>query len=164
MVCESPPADVIREPEQERAYQALIDNEKMARAIIEEALDAFVQTDGNCVVLNWSPHAEALMGWTREEAVGRSVEKLLFPESLWVGHRQWIDHFLSEASGDAAGGRYETPLLHKNGSEFFAEVSLTALRSGRGLHHQRLRQGHHRKSAPRKNNCSRRRRWNRSGN
>ena len=126
------PADVSREPEQERAYQALIDNEKMARAIIEEALDAFVQTDGSCVVLNWSPHAEALMGWTREEAVGCSVEKLLFPESLWVGHRQWVDRFLSEATGDAAGGRYETPLLHKDGSEFFAEVSLTALRSRDG--------------------------------
>ena len=125
-------ADVRREPEQERAYQTLIDNEKMARAIIEEALDAFVQTDGCCVVLNWSPHAEALMGWTREEAVGRSVEKLLFPESLWVGHRQWIDRFLSEAKGEAVGGRYETPLLHKDGSEFFAEVSLTALRRSEG--------------------------------
>ena len=66
------PADARREPEQERAYQTLIDNEKMARAIIEEALDAFVQTDGSCVVLNWSPHAEALMGWTHEEAIGRS--------------------------------------------------------------------------------------------
>ncbi len=102
------PAEVRREPEEERAYQTLIDNEKMARAIIEEALDAFVQTDGNCVVLNWSPHAEALMGWTREEAIGRSVEKLLFPESLWVGHRQWIDQFLSQAKGEAAGGRYRS--------------------------------------------------------
>jgi PAS domain S-box-containing protein len=125
-------AHVRQEPEQERSYQTLIDNEKMARAIIEEALDAFVQTDGNCVVLNWSPHAEALMGWTREEAIGHSVEKLLFPKSLWAGHRQWVDHFLSEASGKAAGGRYETPLLHKDGREFFAEVSLTALPSGEG--------------------------------
>ncbi len=120
------------ETEQDRAYQILIDNEKMARAVIEEALDAFVQTDGSCVVLNWSPHAEALMGWTREEAIGHSVEKLLFPESLWVGHRQWIDRFLSEAKGDAAVGRYETPLLRKDGSEFFAEVSLTALRRNEG--------------------------------
>jgi len=126
-------ANVRRWPEEERAYQTLIDNEKMARAIIEEALDAFVQTDGNCVVLNWSPHAEALMGWTREEAMGLSVEKLLFPESLWVGHRQWIDRFLSEAVGEAAGGRYETPLLRKDGSEFFAEVSLTALRRNDGF-------------------------------
>ena len=78
-------ADVRSGPEEERAYQTLIDNEKMARAIIEEALDAFVQTDGNCVVLDWSPHAEGLMGWTREEAVGLGVEKLLFPELLWIG-------------------------------------------------------------------------------
>ena len=126
------PAVVRDEPEQARAYQALIDNEKMARAIIEEALDAFVQTDGDCIVLNWSPHAEALMGWTREEAIGRSVEKLLFPESLWVGHRQWIDQFLSQVVGEAIGGRYETPLLRKDGSEFFAEVSLTALRRNEG--------------------------------
>jgi signal transduction histidine kinase/CheY-like chemotaxis protein len=47
-------------------------------------------------------------------------------------HRQWVDRFLSEAPGDAAGGRYETPLLHKDGHEFFAEVSLTALRRGEG--------------------------------
>ena len=104
----------------------------MAQAIVENALDAFVQTDGSCVILDWSPHAEALMGWTRAEALGRSVEELVFPEAQRPVHRQWVDRFLSEASGDAAGGRYETPLLHKDGSEFFAEVSLTALRSGEG--------------------------------
>jgi PAS domain-containing protein len=75
-------ADVAGGPERTQAYQTLIDNEKMARAIIEGALDAFVQTDERCVVIHWSPHAEALMGWTRAEAVGRSVEELLFPEPL----------------------------------------------------------------------------------
>jgi PAS domain S-box-containing protein len=116
----------------EQAYQNLIDSEKMAQAIIEGALDAFVQTDERCVVLNWSRHAETLMGWTREEAVGRSVEELVFPEVLRPAHRQWVDRFLSEATGTATGGRYETPLLHKGGREFFAEVSLTALRRHEG--------------------------------
>jgi len=126
------PAIAGAETEQARAYQALADRERMAQAIVENALDAFVQTDGSCVILDWSPHAEALMGWTRAEALGRSVEELVFPEAQRPVHRQWVDRFLSEASGDAAGGRYETPLLHKDGSEFFAEVSLTALRSGDG--------------------------------
>ena len=120
------------EREQARAYQALADRERMAQAIIENALDAFVQTDGSCVILDWSPHAEALMGWTRAEAVGRSVEELLFPEPLRVLYRQWLDQFLSEAEGDAVGGRYETPLLQKDGREFFAEVSFTALRRNDG--------------------------------
>ena len=120
------------ETEQARACQALDDRERMAQAIVENALDAFVQTDGSCVILDWSPHAEALMGWTRAEAVGRSVEELAFPEAQRPVHRQWVDRFLSEASGDAAGGRYETSLLHKDGREFFAEVSLTALRRSEG--------------------------------
>ena len=126
------PATAGAETEQARAYQALDDRERMAQATVENALDAFVQTDGSCVILDWSPHAEALMGWTRAEAVGRSVEELAFPEAQRPVHRQWVDRFLSEASGDAAGGRYETPLLHKDGREFFAEVSLTALRRSEG--------------------------------
>ena len=109
---------------------APIGSQQMAQAIIDSALDAFVQTDECCVVLDWSPHAEALMGWTRAEAVGRRVEDLVFPEEQRAVHRQWVDRFLSEATGDAVGGRYETPLLHKGGGEFFAEVSLTALRRG----------------------------------
>ena len=104
----------------------------MAQAIVENALDAFVQTDASCVILDWSPHAEALMGWTRAEVVGRSVEELLFPESLRVLYRQWLDQFLREAESDAVGGRYETPLLQKDGREFFAEVSFTALRRNDG--------------------------------
>ena len=57
-------------PGAEQAYQTLIDNEKMARAIIEGALDAFVQTDECCVILNWSPHAEAWGGRTRRPSAG----------------------------------------------------------------------------------------------
>ena len=133
LAAKAPEAAMARgKTEQERAYQALADRERMAQAIIESALDAFVQTNESCVILNWSPHAEALMGWTRAEAVGRSVEELVFPEAQRPVHRQWVDRFLSEAEGEAVGGRYETPLLHKDGREFFAEVSLTALRRGEG--------------------------------
>ena len=125
------PVDVRSGRELGLAHQTPIDGE-MAQAIIEGALDAFVQTDERCVILGWSPHAEALMGWTRAEAIGRSVDELVFPEAQRAVHRQWVDRFLSEASGAAAGGRYETPLLHKDGREFFAEVSLTALRRNDG--------------------------------
>lgn len=114
------------------ARQAPIDGD-MAQAIIEGTLDAFVQTDERCVILSWSPQAEALMGWTRAEAIGRSVDELVFPESQRAVHRQWVERFLGAAAAEAVGGRYETPLLRKDGSEFFAEVSLTAVRRGGGF-------------------------------
>jgi hypothetical protein len=66
------------------------------------------------------------------------------------GHRQWVDRFLSEVKGDAAGGRYETPLLRKDGHEFFAEVSLTALRRAR-VSSSTPSSATSPKSAPRKN-------------
>ena len=112
------------------ADESLIDREKMAQSIIDGALDAFFQADGSCVIVDWSPRAEVLMGWTRAEAIGVGVEDLIFPEAQRAAHSKWVSEFLSEASADATGGRYETLLRHKDGHEFFAEISLTALRRG----------------------------------
>jgi len=70
-----------------------------------------------------------LTGWSSAEAVGARVVELVFPEGLRALHRQRIAEFLREVdSGGRNGLRYETRMLHKNGSERLAEVSLTALR------------------------------------
>ncbi len=47
---------------QRRAHQALVESEQMAQAIVRTALDAFVQTDQDGFILDWSPQAEALTG------------------------------------------------------------------------------------------------------
>jgi PAS domain S-box-containing protein len=119
--------------EQRQAHQALVDSERMAQAIIRTALDAFIQTDECGNVLDWSPQAEALTGWTRTEAIGAPVIDLVFPEARRAVHREGMNRFLSEAaSGAASGMRYEARTLHKDGHEYLVEVSLTALRRGDG--------------------------------
>jgi PAS domain S-box-containing protein len=126
------PMDVRGGPEQGIAHQTPIDGE-MAQAIIDwRVLDAFVQTDEHCVILGWSPHAEALMGWTRAEASAGAWKSWSFRKRNARCTGNGSTASCSEALGDAVGGRYETPLLHKDGCEFFAEVSLTALRRGDG--------------------------------
>jgi PAS domain S-box-containing protein len=118
--------------EQRRARQAQADSEQMAQTIVSTALDAFVQTDQDGFVLDWSPQAEVLTGWTRAETVGVKLVELVFPEPLRAAHRQRIAQFLREAAGGAMGMRYEAPAVHRDGREFFVEVSLTALRRGDG--------------------------------
>jgi len=119
--------------EQRQAHQALVDSEQMAQAIISTALDAFVQTDMDGVILDWSPHAEALTGWSRAEAVGAKIGDLVFPEALRLLHRERVTEFLNEiAHGGAGGLRYETRIMHKDGHGRLVEVSLTALRRGDG--------------------------------
>src|SRR6267154_4292831 len=116
--------------EQKRAHQSLVDSEKMAQAIINTALDAFVQTDETGVILDWSPHAEAMLGWTRSEAVGAKAEDLIVPELQRDANNQWVKQFLHDVGIGAPGWRFEAPLLHRDGREIFTEMSLTELRRG----------------------------------
>ncbi len=57
--------------------QTLLESEMMARSIIATSLDAFVQLDGNGIILEWNPQAERIFGWSRSEAVGQAFEKFL---------------------------------------------------------------------------------------
>ena len=119
--------------EHRQAHQSLVDSEQMAQAIVKTALDAFIQTDETGIVLEWSPHAEAMTGWTRSEAVGVRIGDLVVPGSLRAAHRRRISQFVHEVTeGMATGWRFESPSLHRDGREIFTEVSLTALRRGDG--------------------------------
>ncbi len=118
--------------EQRRAHQALVESEQMAQSIVRSALDAFVQTDENGTILDWSPQAEALTGWTREEALGVKVVELVVPEPDRAAHRQRSALFLQEAAAGATSMRYETRALHRDRHVFMVEVSLTVLRRGDG--------------------------------
>ncbi len=130
--------------EQRRAHQSLIDSEQMAQAIVKTALDAFLQIDEAGIILDWSPHAEAMTGWTRSEAVGARVVDLIVPQSLRAGHGRRMSQFVHEVTqGLANGWRFESPSLNRDGREIFTEVSLTALRTRRRVHPQCVPAGYH---------------------
>jgi PAS domain S-box-containing protein len=118
--------------EQKRALQALVDSEQMAQSIVRSALDAFVQTDQHGIILEWSPQAEVLTGWTRDEVLGVQAVELIFPEQDRAAARLRTERFLGEVAAGAVGMRYEANSLHRDGHEFLVEVSLTALRRGDG--------------------------------
>jgi PAS domain S-box-containing protein len=103
---------------------------QMTQALIKTALDAFVQTDETGIVLEWSLQAEALTGWSRQEALGADVVNLLVAEPLRAGFRQRMMRLLPELSDTPIGIRFEASLLHRNGDEILIEASSTALRLG----------------------------------
>ncbi len=52
------------------------------QALLLDAVDAaIIATDLDAVVTDWNMGAQRLYGWSREEAVGRSVMELIVPES-----------------------------------------------------------------------------------
>ncbi|WFU27184.1 ATP-binding protein [Bradyrhizobium sp. CB1717] len=110
--------------------KAVAESAQITQAIIKTALDAFVQTDERGIVLEWSFQAEALTGWSRQEALGADVVELLIAAPLRDGFRQRMMRLLPELAHAPIGIRFEASLLHRNSDAILIEASSTALRLG----------------------------------
>ncbi|PZA11592.1 hybrid sensor histidine kinase/response regulator [Rhodopseudomonas palustris] len=113
-----------------KAEDALRRSEQMSRAIIDTALDAFVQLDAQGRITDWSPHAESMLGWSREEAVGQDFGELaLAPDhsrDIKTGYRRFIEAIEHDMSV-IQGHRIEVEAVRRDGSPIALEVSMTAL-------------------------------------
>src|SRR5689334_8130276 len=70
-----------------------------------------VDTSG--IILAWSREAEALLGWSASEALGRSIE-LIMPEHLRARHHAGFGRFVQ--TGVSTLPEVTTsPMIHKNG-------------------------------------------------
>src|SRR5205823_5427136 len=104
-----------------------LDSERMARGIIETALDAFVQMDDSGVVTDWNSQAEKIFGWSNPEAVGRPLVDLIVPEQHRSRHRGGLARFVRTGEGPVLGTRLEIEALRRDGKEIKVELSITAL-------------------------------------
>ena len=112
-----------------RTEAALVEQERMYRAAIETAMDAFLLLDDEGRVVEWSPQAEAMFGWKREEMLGRKAADVLFaadPGSREQARALYFD----SAEGEPLSRRFETRALRKSGGAFPAEISVSALQTG----------------------------------
>lgn len=101
---------------------------QMTQSVIKTALDAFMQIDVNGIVLEWSFQAEALTGWTRQEALGTDAVDLLISEPVRDGFRQRMTRLLPELFNTPIGIRFEASLRHREGDEILVEASSTVLK------------------------------------
>ncbi|QAU36655.1 PAS domain S-box protein [Bradyrhizobium guangdongense] len=115
------------------AAVSLRDSEQLARNIVETALDAFVQTDQVGTILIWNSQAEKLFGWPREEAIGRNALNLFIAPSEREGALARVQLFLESGEQTLPSPRRELLVRRRDGKEFTAELSATALRQREGV-------------------------------
>jgi len=100
------------------------------RPILDTALDAVVIMRADGKVADWNQVAEAIFGWTREEAVGRSMGELIIPPQHREGHRQGLERFNRTGVKRILNQRIEITALDKSGREFPVELSVTCSGAG----------------------------------
>lgn len=119
--------------EARHAEESLRESEQLARNIVETALDAFVQTDDRSTILSWSSRAEELFGWRREEALGRNAVDLIVAESERERVKAGLARFLDSRDSQTLSRRRDLMVRRRDGKEFKAELSVTALRRREGV-------------------------------
>lgn len=94
--------------------------------LLEAAPDAMVIVNGAARVALCNARAVQLFGWRREDLLGQRIEVLL-PKRLRGPHAGYRNVLSGTPRGLAPGARQELFGLHKDGSEFPIEVSLSPL-------------------------------------
>jgi len=111
------------------AAQTSSETQELVRLLIDNIRDyAIITLDPRGCVLSWNAAAERLKGWTAEEIIGQHFSRFYPPEDLPSGKTEME---LKVASQE---GRFEDEgwRVRKDGSRFWANVIITALRDAEG--------------------------------
>jgi PAS domain S-box-containing protein len=105
-------------------------SEARLRAIVQGALDAVVTMDCRGLVVEWNPQAEAIFGYVRDEAIGRSLAELIIPPPYREAHARGMQRYLGTGEETILRRRIEITALRKSGEEFPVELTVIPLHIG----------------------------------
>ena len=88
--------------------------------IIDQIHDSVVSTDMEGMVVNWNRGAERLLGYSKEEAIGRHIAFMYPKNTKTFVNNEVIAPLKAQGAHDI-----EVRMLKKNGEEFIAHLSLS---------------------------------------
>jgi PAS domain S-box-containing protein len=94
-------------------------------AYFEAALDCVIMADASGRVVEFNPAAERTFGYSRDEALGRTMAELIVPPSLRERHSTAFARFIETGQGTMLGRRLELTGMRADGSEFPVELALS---------------------------------------
>jgi PAS domain S-box-containing protein len=104
------------------------DTEMIYRQIIENSQDAILFADGDGIIELWNSGAEAIFGFTKEEARGKSLD-LIIPEKL--RQRHWEGYHTVMKTGQSRYGKelLKVPAIRKDGTSISVEFTIMLVRN-----------------------------------
>ena len=94
-------------------------------AYLEAAIDCVIVADASGRIVEFNPAAELTFGYSRQEALGRTMAELIVPPSLRERHTAAFARFVKTREGSMLGRRVELTGMRADGSEFPVELALS---------------------------------------
>ncbi len=114
--------------ERQLVEERLRAGEARFRAVVRSATDAIISAEGEGIIADWNPAAEAIFGYAEDEVIGQPIT-VLMPERFRERQSRWIERVNADGALALGGHRLELHGLHKNGTEFPIELSLGSWQS-----------------------------------
>lgn len=118
------------EQELARNMEALARSEALNGAVVKSSLDAIIVADEDWHVVEFNPAAEAMFGYSREEAIGRHSWDLVVPHELRDVQVDTMERYKAKADVGNLARRFETSARRRDGVVIPVEYSVNTVRSG----------------------------------
>jgi PAS domain S-box-containing protein len=97
------------------AFAAVQASEARIRAIIEASQDAFIGVDPDGRIIDWNTHAEAMLGWERAHAIGRTLADLRLADQFRPAAGDTVRDFVDAGYQGALERRSERVVMGRSG-------------------------------------------------
>lgn len=115
--------------EQKRSETEFNEKEYQLRQLTESVQSAIIVADSKARIRYWNNHAAEVFGYSKEEAVKLRISDLM-PKKYVKRHEEAMMRFAGNKTIDWKGKRLELEGMHKNGTAFPIELSLTSWKQG----------------------------------
>lgn len=120
--------DITKQKEVEKSLQ---ESEMKFRSVTQSATDAIISANSDEKIMSWNKGAVSIFGYNEEEVLNKSLT-MLMPERYRKAHKEGIRRALSTGEKNVTGKNVELEGLHKNGTEFSLELSLSTWTTAEG--------------------------------
>ncbi len=108
-----------------RIEAALRRSEVQTRTIVDTALEAIVTIDTEGRIIDWNAQAERTFGFSRREAIGKTLADTIIPKRLAAAHVNGLARLNETGTSTILNKRIEQVAVRKNGEEFPIELTIT---------------------------------------
>jgi PAS domain S-box-containing protein len=106
---------------------------EQTRLVLDAALDAVVTFDMNGDVIDWNRQAEALFGWSRADAIGRSVFQLVGAGGTRGVLERALDEYRDAGASTLFNRLIEEKATRRDGGSIPVELAIAPVRLSTGL-------------------------------
>jgi len=115
--------------EQKKAKEALELSESRRIAFQDASLDGIIAHNVEQGITEFNPAMEEMFGILKVDALGKPFEQVLAPMRLRTAYREDMYGYLATGKSDFVGHQAEVVLCRHNGSEFYADIAVTAIKA-----------------------------------